>query len=74
MRGLSLSARDIEPEIVRGHRPLGKTGSRHAIFDPDYLAAVRDGIDGIDDIVSDLTSNAGQALHPSASDIAVPRV
>ncbi|PZU56385.1 MAG: hypothetical protein DI547_16690 [Sphingobium sp.] len=51
----------IELEIALGHRPLGKTSSRYAIFDPDYLATIRD---GIEDVVADLTRLVGPALHP----------
>ena len=51
----------IELEIALGHRPLGKTSSRYAIFDPDYLATIRD---GIEDVVSDLMKKVGPALHP----------
>jgi len=50
----------IELEIALGHRPLGKTSSRYAIFDPDYLSTIRD---GIEDVVSDLTKRVGPALH-----------
>ncbi|MEJ7934477.1 hypothetical protein WG907_09440 [Sphingobium sp. AN558] len=51
----------IELEIALGHRPFGKTSSRYAIFDPDYLGTIRD---GIEDVVSDLTKKVGSALHP----------
>lgn len=51
----------IELEIALGHRPLGKTSSRYAIFDPDYLSTIRD---GLDDVVAELTRKVGPALHP----------
>lgn len=61
-----------ELEIALGHRPFGKTTSRYAIFDPDYLSTIKA---GIDDIVTDLTRKVGPAIHPrlsqSHSDIAV---
>jgi hypothetical protein len=50
----------VELEIAMGHRPLSKTTGRYAIFDPDYLASIRD---GIEDVVGDLTRMAGPALH-----------
>ena len=50
----------IELEIALGHRPLGKTSSRYAIFDPDYLSTIRD---GIEDVIADLTRKVGPALH-----------
>ena len=51
----------IELEIALGHRPLGKTSSRYAIFDPDYLSTIRE---GVDDVVAELTRKVGPALHP----------
>ncbi len=54
----------IELEMSLGHRPLGKTSSRYAIFDPDYLSTIRD---GIEDVVADLTRKAGAALYPSCT-------
>lgn len=51
----------IELEIALGHRVLGKTSSRYAIFDPDYLASIRD---GIEDILADLLRCSNGALHP----------
>lgn len=50
----------IELEMALGHRVLGKTSRTYAIFDPDYLASIRL---GIDDVVSDLTRMAGPALR-----------
>lgn len=50
----------IELEIALGHRVLGKTSSRYAIFEPDYLVTIRD---GIEDILADLKRSGG-ALHP----------
>ncbi|AHE57400.1 tyrosine-type recombinase/integrase [Sphingomonas sanxanigenens] len=51
----------VELEIALGHRPLSKTTGRYAIFDPDYLASIRA---GIEDVVADLTRKAGPAIHP----------
>ena len=51
----------IELEIALGHRVLGKTSSRYAIFDPDYLASIRG---GIEDILADLLRCSNGALHP----------
>lgn len=51
----------IELEIALGHRVLGKTSSRYAIFEPDYLATIRD---GIEDVLADLMRGSGGALHP----------
>ncbi|TCM21534.1 phage integrase family protein [Novosphingobium sp. PhB165] len=56
-RGVDL----IQLEMALGHRVLGKTSSRYARFDPEYLATVRD---GINDVVGDLMKAAGSALHP----------
>jgi hypothetical protein len=50
----------VELEMALGHRALGKTSSRYAIFEPDYLSTIRD---GIEDVISDLTRIAGPALH-----------
>jgi hypothetical protein len=50
----------IELEMALGHRVLGKTSSRYALFEPDYLGTVRD---GIENVISDLTRLAGPALH-----------
>lgn len=50
----------VELEMALGHRVLGKTSSRYAIFDPDYLSSVTA---GIEDVISDLTRMAGPALH-----------
>lgn len=50
----------VELEIALGHRPLAKTTARYAVFDPDYLSSVRD---GIEDVISDLMRMAGPALH-----------
>lgn len=50
----------IELEMALGHRVLGKTSSRYAIFEPDYLSTIKQ---GIDDVVADLTKAAGPALH-----------
>ncbi|WP_408586458.1 tyrosine-type recombinase/integrase [Novosphingobium sp.] len=55
-RGVDL----IQLEMALGHRVLGKTSSRYAIFGPEYLASVRQ---GIEDVVADLTKAAGPALH-----------
>jgi len=55
-RGVDL----VQLEMALGHRVISKTSSRYAIFDPGYLATVRD---GINDIVADLTKAAGPALH-----------
>lgn len=55
-RGVDL----IQLEMALGHRVLGKTSSRYAIFGPDYLASVRQ---GIEDVLADLAKGAGQALH-----------
>jgi len=51
----------VELEMAMGHRVLAKTTSRYAIFDPEYLGTIRD---GIEDVVTDLTKLAGTALHP----------
>lgn len=51
----------VELEIALGHRPLGKTSSRYAIFDPDYLSTIRG---GLEDVIADLTRKVGPALHP----------
>ena len=51
----------IQLEMALGHRVIGKTTSRYARFNPEYLATVRD---GIDDVVADLMKVAGSALHP----------
>lgn len=51
----------VELEMALGHRVLGKTSSRYAIFDPDYLATIRE---GIDDVLGDLSKRSGGALHP----------
>ncbi|WP_340265558.1 hypothetical protein [Sphingobium mellinum] len=50
----------IELEIALGHRPLSKTSSHYAIFDPNYLSTIRH---GIEHVVADLTRMAGPALH-----------
>lgn len=50
----------VELEIALGHRAIKKTSGHYIVFDPDYLATVRD---GINDVVSDLTKMAGPALH-----------
>jgi hypothetical protein len=47
-------------EMALGHRVLGKTTSRYALFDPDYLGTIKG---GIEDVISDLTRMAGEALH-----------
>jgi hypothetical protein len=46
----------VELEMALGHRVLGKTSSRYALFDPDYLGTISA---GIDDVISDLTRMAG---------------
>lgn len=51
----------VELEIALGHRVLRKTSSRYAIFDPSYLATIRD---GINDVVADLIKKVGPSLHP----------
>lgn len=50
----------IELEIALGHRPLSKTTGRYAIYDPDYLASIRD---GIEDVIGDLSRAVGPILH-----------
>lgn len=55
-RGVNL----IELEMALGHRVLGKTSSRYAIFGPDYLSTIKS---GIDDVIADLTKAVGPALH-----------
>ena len=50
----------VELEITLGHRPLSKTISRYAIFDPSYLSTIRT---GLEDVISDLTRKAGAGLH-----------
>lgn len=50
----------IELEMALGHRVLGKTSSRYAIFDPGYLATVRA---GIEDVIADLDKVAGPAIR-----------
>jgi integrase len=55
-RGVDL----VQLEMALGHRVLSKTSSRYAIFDPGYLASVKQ---GLDDVISDLTKKAGPALH-----------
>lgn len=50
----------IELEMALGHRVLGKTSSRYAMFDPGYLGTVKT---GIEDVIADLTKVAGPALH-----------
>lgn len=51
----------VELEMALGHRVLNKASSRYAIFDPDYLATIRD---GIEDVLADLLKHSGGALHP----------
>nr|WP_246359933.1 tyrosine-type recombinase/integrase [Stakelama sediminis] len=51
----------VELEMALGHRVLSKTSSRYAIFDPDYLATIRH---GIEDVLADLMKRSGGALHP----------
>lgn len=51
----------VELEMALGHRVLGRTSSRYAIFDPDYLGTIRD---GIEDVLADLLKRSGGALHP----------
>lgn len=51
----------VELEMALGHRVLAKTSSRYAIFDPDYLASIRD---GIEDVLADLLRCSNGALHP----------
>lgn len=41
----------VELEMALGHRVLGGTSSRYAVFDPDHLGTIAA---GIDDMVSDL--------------------
>lgn len=58
-----LANRGVDPvqlEIMLGHRPLRKTTSRYAIYDPSYLDTIRD---GIGDVVADLTRMVGPAIH-----------
>jgi len=55
-RGVDL----VQLEMALGHRVLSKTTGRYAIFDPNYLATVRQ---GIEDVIADLTKAAGPALH-----------
>jgi integrase len=55
-RGVDL----IQLEMALGHRVLGKTSSRYAIFDPSYLSTIKD---GLEDVIADLTKMAGPALH-----------
>jgi hypothetical protein len=50
----------VELEIAMGHRPISKTTGRYVIFDPDYLASFRG---GVEDVIADLTRKAGPALH-----------
>lgn len=52
----------VELEMALGHRVLGKTTSRYALFDPDYLGTIRH---GIEDVISDLSKAAGAAFHPN---------
>ena len=59
-RGVNL----VELEIALGHRPLSKTTSRYAIFDPGYLSTIRA---GLEDVVADLGKRAGVALHPKVT-------
>jgi hypothetical protein len=70
-RGVDL----VQLEIALGHRPLKKTTSRYAIFDPSYLDSIKH---GINDVIADLTKIAGPAIHPSltqkASNVSVLRV
>jgi hypothetical protein len=55
-RGVDL----IQREMALGHRALGKTTSRYAIFRPDYLATAKE---GVEDVVADPTKAVGPALH-----------
>jgi len=50
----------IELEMALGHRVLGRTSSRYAVFDPSYLGTFKA---GIEDVIADLTKAAGPALH-----------
>ncbi len=51
----------VELELALGHRVLTKTSSRYAIFDSDYLASIRD---GIEDVLAELLRRSNGALHP----------
>jgi hypothetical protein len=55
-RGVDL----VQLEMALGHRVISKTTGRYAIFDPNYLSTVRQ---GLDDVIADLTKHAGPALH-----------
>ncbi|MBV1686473.1 hypothetical protein KRR38_01985 [Novosphingobium sp. G106] len=50
----------FELEMALGHRVLGRTSSRYALFDPEYLGTIAA---GIDDVVSDLAKVAAPAFH-----------
>jgi hypothetical protein len=50
----------IQLQMALGHRVLGKTTSRYAIFGPNYLATFPS---GIEDVIADLTKTVGPALH-----------
>lgn len=45
-----------ELEIALGHRPLSKTTARYAIYDPDYLSSIRE---GIENVASDIVKITG---------------
>ena len=49
----------VELELAMGHRVLGKTTSRYAIFDPDYLGTISA---GIEDVVADLLRQVSPEL------------
>ena len=49
----------VELELAMGHRVLGKTTSRYAIFDPGYLGTISA---GIEDVVSDLLKQVSPEL------------
>lgn len=66
----------IELEMALGHRVLGRTSSRYAVFDPAYLGTIAG---GIDDVVSDLAKMAPSAFHANftqklAEDSVIPDV
>ncbi|MBV1686133.1 hypothetical protein KRR38_00205 [Novosphingobium sp. G106] len=54
----------IELEMALGHRVFGRTTSRYAVFDPEYLGTIAG---GIDDVVSDLAKMAAAFISRKKS-------
>ena len=49
----------VELELAMGHRVLGKTTSRYAIFDPGYLGTISA---GIEDVIADVVRKVSPEL------------